>query len=254
MRVVANYLVVLLVTTMGSAIVQAQECAPCGDYQTVAEQRRKLEAAFRLSLTVPDCLGITNLGTCREIEVSLEEVTEAMDSIVTAERAERGARCLSCDPRPYLLSLAHGLNNLTYFLLDNGYGDPNSSHENRLARLAAWRDYRCPCSESDAVEAPETTADPEAHAREELTRKCGPNFANRRRGLRQVIRVPDDRPGCYQARTCRGIMAYKGFDVEPGFWTYDGEYWYVWAERMGTSGEWSECMPEEEEEGEDEAP
>jgi hypothetical protein len=216
--------------------------------------RRKLEGAFRLSLTVPDCLGISNLNTCREIEKSLEEVTATLESIVKAQAAERGARCLTCDPRPYLLPLTHGLNNLTYFLLDNGYGDPNSSHEKRLSLLETWSNYRCPCSEEAVVETPEVVADREAHAREELARKCGPNFTNRRKGLRQVVRVPDDHPGCYQSRTCRGAMAYKGFDIEPGFWTYDGEYWYIWAERMTTAGEWTECLPEKEQEEEEEEP
>ena len=211
----------------------------------IGEQRRQLEAAFRLSITVPDCLGISNLNTCREIEKILEAVTEAVDSVLSAQISESASRCLGCDPRPNLIPLTNGLNNLTYFLLDNGYGDPDSTHEARLARLEIWREYRCPCSPG-VVEsaAPE---DREAHASEELTRKCGPNFTNRRRGLRQVLRVPHDRPGCYQSRSCRGAMAYRGFDVEPGFWTYDGEYWYIWAERMGTFGEWSECLPEVQE-------
>lgn len=244
-----RYLPVLAICSaalFSGAAASAQECAACGDYEMVTEQRRKLEEAFRLSLTVPDCLGVSNLETCREVEKALEEVTEAIDRAVTAELSGRGDRCLSCDPRPYLLSLAHGLNNLTYFLLDNGYGDPNSSHENRLAQLEVWRNYRCPCSETDSVEDPEEVADAEAHAREELTRKCGPNFSTRRRGLRQVIRVPDDRTGCYQARTCRGAVRYKGFDVEPGFWTYDGEYWYIWGERMATNGDWTDCLPEDD--------
>ena len=226
--------------------VRGQECAPCGDYDLVSEQRRKLEEAFRLSLTVPDCLGISNLNTCREVEKNLEEVTEALEAVIEAQSSEGGSRCLSCDPGPYLLSMAHGLNNLTYFLLDNGYGDPNSTNEKRLALLETWRTYRCPCSESEdvALEPTDQVEDREAHARAELTRKCGPNFANRRKGLRQVFRVPDDHPGCYQSRTCRGMMSYRGFDVQPGFWTYDGEYWYVWAERMSTAGEWTECLPE----------
>jgi hypothetical protein len=240
----AKWAGVLALILLVGANVRAQECAPCGEYEMVGEQRRKLEAAFRLSLTVPDCLGISNLNTCREIEKSLEEVTEAVDSVVKAKASEGGSRCLSCDPRPNLLPLAHGLNGLTYFLLDNGYGDPSSSHEKRLALLETWSAYRCPCSEEAVVETPEVVADREAHARDELARKCGPNFTNRRKGLRQVLRVPDDHPGCYQSRTCRGAMSYKGFDVEPGFWTYDGEYWYIWAERMTTAGEWTECLPE----------
>ncbi len=115
-----------------------------------------------------------------------------------------------------------------------------------MAQLETWRNYRCPCSEAAGADAPEAVVDRETHARDELARKCGPNFTKRRRGLRQVLRVPDDRSGCYQSRSCRGAMAYKGFDVEPGFWTYDGEYWYVWAERLSTAGEWTECLPEAE--------
>ncbi|HLE20276.1 MAG TPA: hypothetical protein VJB88_04055, partial [Vicinamibacteria bacterium] len=63
----------------------------------------------------------------------------------------------------------------------------------------------------------------------------------------QTLRVPDDHPGCYQSRSCRGAMVYKGFDAQPGFWSYDGEYWYIWASRLSTSGEWIECLPETEE-------
>ena len=238
---------VLAATLLLSSAARGQECAPCGDYDMVGKQRRQLEEAFRLSLTVPDCLGISNLNRCREIEKILNEVTETIDFVVRAQISGNGSRCLSCDPRPNLISLAHGLNNLTYFLLDNGYGDPDSSQEKRLAQLETWRNYRCPCSEGASVEAPEAVVDSETHASDELARKCGPNFTKRRKGLRQVLRVPDDRPGCYQSRSCRGAMAYKGFDVEPGFWTYDGEYWYIWAERLSTSGGWTECLPEAEE-------
>ena len=45
--------------------------------------------------------------------------------------------------------------------------------------------------------------------------------------------VPDDRPGCYQSRACRDATVYKGYQTQAGFWTYDGEYWYVWEERRG---------------------
>jgi hypothetical protein len=222
-----------------------QSCPPCGDYESVVEKRRQLEEAFSLSLTVPDCLGVSNLNTCRKIEEILEDVTQAIDFILTRNIPEGESKCLSCDPRPNLISLTHGLNSLTYFLLDNGYGDPSSSHENRLAALKTWRGYRCPCSASPE-ETAATVTDPEVSARDELTRKCGPNFTKRRKGLRQVLRVPNDHPGCYQSRKCRAAMAYKGFDAEPGFWSYDGEYWYIWAERLGTAGEWVECLPETE--------
>ena len=229
--------------------VFAQSCPPCGEYETVVEKRRQLERAFSLSLTVADCLGVTNLNTCRKIEEILEDVTQGIDGIVTRNIPEGERGCVSCDPRPNLISLTHGLNSLTYFLLDNGYGDPNSTHESRLANLKEWRAYRCPCSVSESeAAAPMGVDDPEDTAREELGRKCGPNFTKRRKGLRQVLRVPDDRSGCYQSRKCRGATSYKGFDAEPGFWTYDGEYWYIWAERLGTEGDWVECLPEDEEE------
>ncbi len=233
---------------MAAPSVFGQSCPPCGDYETVVETRRQLEQAFSLSLTIPDCLGITNLNICRKIEEILENVTQGIDAIMTRNIPEGERGCVSCDPRPNLISLTHGLNSLTYFLLDNGYGDPNSSHESRLANLKKWRDYRCPCSASSSDgAAPESIDDPEDIARAELGRKCGPNFTKRRKGLRQVLRVPDDRSGCYQSRKCRGARSYKGFDAEPGFWSYDGEYWYIWAERLGTDGEWGECLPETEE-------
>ena len=229
-----------------------QSCPPCGDYANVVEKRRQLEQAFGLSLTVPDCLGVTNLNICRKIEKILEDVTQGIDAIVTRNILEGERGCLSCDPQPNLISLSHGLNLLTDFLLDNGYGDPNSSQENRLASLKKWRAYRCPCSASSSEgAAPTSVDDPEDTAREELMRKCGPNFTKRRKGLRQVLRVSDDRNGCYQSRKCRGTMSYKGFDAEPGFWSYDGENWYVWAERLGTDGEWTECLPEAETEESD---
>ena len=233
---------------MAAPSVFGQSCPPCGDYETVIEKRRQLEQAFSLSLTIPDCLGVSHLNICRKIEEILEDVTQGIDSILTRNILEGERGCVSCDPRPNLISLTHGLNSLTYFLLDNGYGDPNSSHENRLANLKKWRDYRCPCSTSSSDgAAPESIDDPEDTARAELARKCGPKFTKRRKGLRQVFRVPDDRSGCYQSRKCRGTTSYKGFDIEPGFWSYDGEYWYIWAERLGTDGEWGECLPETEE-------
>ena len=237
---------VLAATLLVVSSAQAQECSPCGEYDLLVEQRRQLEEAFRLSLTVPDCLGVTNLNTCRKIETILEGVTEAIESLLTPRISEGQSDCLSCDPRPNLIPLSHGLNSLTYFLLDNGYGDPSSSHEKRLARLRAWSNYRCPCSGS-SQDTPDALVDGEATAREEIARKCGANFTKRRKGLRQTLRVPDDHPGCYQSRSCRGAMVYKGFDAQPGFWSYDGEYWYIWASRLSTSGEWIECLPETEE-------
>lgn len=246
-EVPARLVALVAIVVLTAPSVFGQSCPSCGEYETVVEKRRQLEQAFSLSLTVADCLGVSNLNTCRKIEKILESVTQGIDGIIERNTPDGERRCVSCDPRPNLISLTHGLNSLTYFLLDNGYGDPNSTHESRLANLKKLRGYRCPCSASSEEAAPADVEDPEDTAREELGRKCGPNFTKRRKGLRQVLRVPDDRSGCYQSRKCRGATSYKGFDADPGYWSYDGEYWYVWAERLGTEGEWVECLPEPEE-------
>ena len=65
-------------------------------------------------------------------------------------------------------------------------------------------------------------------ARAALTEKCSANFEKNRSGLRQVVRMPGDREGCFQSRACREATQHNGQFMEAGFWTYDGEYWYIW--------------------------
>ncbi len=85
--------------------------------------------------------------------------------------------------------------------------------------------------------------DREHDVRAVLTEKCGADFVDNRRGLRQVMRAPGDREGCYQSRACRKTESREGLAMEAGFWTYDGEYWYIWAERRTPQGDWVTCDP-----------
>jgi len=78
-------------------------------------------------------------------------------------------------------------------------------------------------------------------ARAALSEKCGTNFERNRQGLRQVVRMPGDRDGCYQSRACRDAADYNGQFMEAGYWTYDGEYWYVWSQRLTPRGDWVPC-------------
>ena len=48
-------------------------------------------------------------------------------------------------------------------------------------------------------------------------------------------------PGCYQSRACRDATQHNGQFLEGGFWTYDGEYWYVWSKRRTPRGDWVSC-------------
>jgi hypothetical protein len=111
-------------------------------------------------------------------------------------------------------------------------------------KIDIWKEHRCPCTDdavvAEGAERP-VKRNREAEARREITSKCSEKFANGRRGLLQVFRVPNDRKGCYQSRACRPEGMYKGFETKSGFWTYDGEYWYIWAERRGTGGKWVSC-------------
>ena len=107
--------------------------------------------------------------------------------------------------------------------------------------MELWRGYSC-CGAGRAARS-RRPANREMNARAALDEKCGPTFQRNRQGLRQVVRMPDDRDGCYQSRACRAASEYNGQLIEAGFWTYDGEYWYIWGERLTPRGQWISCDP-----------
>lgn len=225
-----------------------QDCPPCLQYEdhSVTTAKAQLSEAFRLSLDVVDCTEVANRETCRQIEGLIEDVLEAVNSIYVGHVEATTVECLTCDPRPHLWPLIDGVNALVTLLVDKGGVGFTDSSQALLERLATWGNFRCPCGDTNASSesgrpagAPKRSR--EAEARAEILRKCGEKFADSRMGLLQVFRVPDDREGCYQSRACREPTVYKGFQTQAGFWTYDGEYWYVWERRRGNSGRWLTC-------------
>jgi hypothetical protein len=107
--------------------------------------------------------------------------------------------------------------------------------------IELWKTTRC-CAAPERTRGPKPP-DREDDARAVLTEKCGADFVDNRRGLRQVMRAPGDREGCYQSRACRKTESREGLAMQAGFWTYDGEYWYIWAERRTPQGDWVSCDP-----------
>jgi hypothetical protein len=189
-------------------------------------------------LTLPDCRGAANLQSCRQAEGLLAEAFAALEAIVSEHRAE-GASCLSCDPRASLAPLIEGLVALGRLLAQKGYEDFAPFLARMEQSFDEWKGYTCcaaPVSKNGSG-----PGNREEDARAVLVEKCGKDFVENRRGLRQVVRMPGDQVGCYQSRACREASSYKGQLMEAGFWTYDGEYWYVWAERRSPRGEWVSC-------------
>jgi hypothetical protein len=109
-------------------------------------------------------------------------------------------------------------------------------------KVAAWNQLRCCAATPERTRGPKPP-DREDDVRVALSTKCGPSFVDNRRGLRQVMRAPGAREGCYQSRACRKTDSYEGLAIQAGYWTYDGEYWYVWAERRTPQGDWVSCDP-----------
>jgi hypothetical protein len=140
--------------------------------------------------------------------------------------------------------MVDGAKALVVLLRDKGDEGFTDSRNAFVDNVEQWKRYRCAASDGTVTgegSSRKVTRDREAEARNEILQKCGEMFANGRRGLLQVFRVPDDRKGCYQSRACRSPTVYKGYQTQPGFWTYDGEYWYIWEERRGTGGRWVTC-------------
>jgi hypothetical protein len=204
----------------------------------VQSVKHDLEEAFRIILTLPDCHGASNLQSCRTAEGLLAEAFAALEVVVNEHRAE-GAGCLSCDPRASLAPLVEGLASLGRLLAQKGYEDFAPSQARMEQSFEEWKGYSC-CSAPASKNGPRP-GNREEDARAVLIEKCGTDFAENRRGLRQVVRMPGDRTGCYQSRACRDTTSYNGQFMEGGFWTYDGEYWYVWAERRSPRGDWVSC-------------
>jgi hypothetical protein len=217
-----------------------QECPDCGppDDASVQSVKLDLEEAFRALLVLPDCGGAAHLQSCRAAEGRLAEAFAALEAIVSEHRAE-GASCLSCDPRASLAPLIEGLVALGRLLERKGYEDFAPSLARMEQSFEEWKGYTCcaaPGSKNGSA-----TGNREDDARAVLVEKCGKDFVENRRGLKQVVRMPGDRTGCYQSRACRETTSHNGQFMEAGFWTYDGEYWYVWAERRSPRGEWLSC-------------
>jgi hypothetical protein len=225
---------------LAASAASRQECSDCGppDDASVQSVKLDLEAAFRTILTLPDCGGATNLQSCRTAEGHLAEAFASIEAIVSEHRAE-GASCLSCDPRASLAPLVEGLAALGRLLAQKGYEDFAPSLARMEQTFEEWKGYSCcaaPASKNGSA-----AGSREEDARAVLLEKCGQDFVENRRGLKQVVRMPGDRTGCYQSRACRETTNHNGQFMDAGYWTYDGEYWYVWAERRSPQGEWVSC-------------
>jgi len=220
-----------------------QDCPACSaeDPVTIAAAKRDLEEAFTVLLSLPDCSGAANLDSCRSAERHLSEAFDSLQAAVESHRVAETSDCLSCDPRPEVAPLAATLVHLGKLLEEKGQTDFGPSLRRMEGEAALWKRAGC-CA------APERTRGPKPPDREDgvravLTEKCGGDFVDNRRGLRQVMRAEGDREGCYQSRACRRTESREGLAMQAGFWTYDGEYWYIWAERRTPQGEWVTCDP-----------
>jgi len=219
-----------------------ETCLPCGgnNHQGVATVRDNLQEAFRLSMTVPDCDGADNFATCRSIEGLLEEAFDTLDGVVAEGEAEGGIDCVSCDPRPHLSPLFSSFETVAAVLVEKGYTEFVSKLPRMEQEIELWKGYSC-CAAKATRARPRKNREMEARAA--LTENCSANFEKNRSGLRQVVRMPGDRDGCYQSRACRDATQYNGQFMEAGFWTYDGEYWYIWERRKTPRGDWIDCNP-----------
>lgn len=238
--------VMALALCLGVPLVSGQECPPCKKHESsnVTAAREKLTEAFKLSLEVTDCSESENREQCRAIETLLEETLEAVDSIFNAHVVATDPNCMTCDPRPHLWLITDGVTAVVETLDARGGRGFSDSGRALYGKIDIWKEYRCPCTDdatvAEGAERP-VKRNREAEAKREIMSRCSEKFANGRRGLLQVFRVPNDRKGCYQSRACRPEGVYKGFETKSGFWTYDGEYWYIWEMRRGTGGKWVSC-------------
>ena len=220
---------------------RAQTCSPCsGDLPEIAAARQSLEEAFSSALRVSDCAGPAKLVTCRAIEAKIAEAVEVLSSLVETKFKQDAEECLSCDPSLLFGPLTEAASALTGILVDKSPRDFSSLPARLEQQLAELGKHRC-CSSSEPEPADEP--DPEESARQVLTETCGDQYVRNRRGLRQTLRRPGEHQGCYQSRRCREGGEVEGVSTESGFWTYDGEYWYIWGERRTPRGDWTTCNP-----------
>jgi len=233
----------MLSVALAAALLLLQDCPVCSAAEPVALAAAKsdLEEAFALALSLPDCSGASNLDSCHTLEGRLSEAFESLQGVVESQRVAEAGECLSCDPRAEIAPLGAMLLQLGKLLEEKGHADFALSLRRMEREVELWKRTRC-CA------APEKTGEPNPPDREDdarvvLTEKCGADFVDNRRGLRQVMRAPGDREGCYQSRACRQTDSRDGLAMQAGYWTYDGEYWYIWAERRNPQGEWVACDP-----------
>lgn len=220
--------------------VAEDACLPCGGsgHPGVAAVRANLEQAFALSLTVPDCDGADNLQSCRSMEKLLEETFETLDGVVAEGEAAGSIDCVSCDPRPHLSPLFTSFETVATVLVDRGYDEFVGKLARMQQEIQLWKGYSC-CGVKTTRRRPNREMD----ARTVLIEKCGVNFEKNRSALKQVVRMPGDREGCFQSRACRDATQHNGQFMDAGFWTYDGEYWYIWGKRRTPRGDWIDCNP-----------
>ena len=187
-------------------------------------------------MSVLECNGETR-AQCIDIETRLSDAFEAL-RIVVGESQQGGAiDCLGCDPAVYVSPLFGSFRAVADLLVSRGHDDFIPELRAMEQDLTLWEGYGC----CQARSTRKRSRSREMEARTALAEKCGANFERNRSGLRQVVRIPGDRQGCYQSRACRDATEHKGRSMQAGYWTYDGEYWYVWAQRRTPRGEWTTC-------------
>ena len=233
-------LFVLLQTPVAEKTPDRAPCRPCASdtHGTILSIRADLQEAFRLSTTTEDCSGDEHLEICRAIEGLLEQAFEGLEAVFAEAVSEGAIDCIGCDPGPYVRPLFGPFESVAELLQDRGYAELRGRYRRMQQELELWKGYRC-CGEKAARAG--SGRNREMEARAALTEKCGTNFEKNRQELRQVVRMPGDRDGCYQSRACRDATERDGQLIQAGFWTYDGEYWYVWGQRRTPRGEWVSC-------------
>jgi hypothetical protein len=231
-----------LIALLLQSVEPEETCLPCGgaNHPGVASVRHNLQEAFGLSMTVPDCDGVDRFATCRAIETHLEEAFETLTSVVAEGEAAGSIDCVTCDPKPILSPLMSSFNAVADVLIARGYIEFSGKQARMQQDIQLWEGYSCCLTKGTRAPRPRNR---EMDARAALEEKCGPNFEKNRSGLRQVVRMPGDREGCFQSRACRDATQHEGQFMDAGFWTYDGEYWYIWKERRTPRGDWIECNP-----------
>ena len=175
------------------------------------------------------------------MEALLTEAFEDLRDVVAEGETAGSLECIACDPRPRLQPLFGTWTAVATLLLeDKQFDEFGVDRQRMLQEIGLWSAYRC-CGTPEEKARPSRNR--EMDARAVLIEKCGTNFERNRQKLRQVVRMPGDRTGCFQSRACRSATEHNGAFIEAGFWTYDGEYYYIWGERRTPRGDWVTCDP-----------